>query len=242
MEFAQLQYGGWLLNVALWVWIFFLGRQNRLFSAYKWIYVYAALSALFSTSLMVVAATHGVSDLYYASLYVASQLSRLILPIIILLRIYFLFDSFRWRRDWHLACVPALLVTVELTQPHSGWVFFRVIYIVFAIFVYVGLCTVARRILSRRVLLGWNLTMVLLALTIPGTLQALVFGAYLLTGDRWNTQLWNHIGTLSSWLIITVGMTEYSPPRLTDWPEVESRVARERMWGDIKLLWRLLRS
>ncbi len=246
MEFAQVHYAGWLIKLCAWGWLFYQGRRNQIIRKYELVFAYAAVAALFSTLLLGVGSIVGLASPVYAHLYFWAEISGLVFTISILLKLYWLFDEVRWDRDWHLLLVPVLLCAIELLQPRDAWVYFRLIYCVYSIAIYFGLCALVRRIFSQRVILGWNMSLVLLAFTVPGVFHALAFATFLHEGNAFAIQVWNQATAISSWVILAVGMTEYSPPRLVEEVELaeqlEFRVVRVRMWESIKLLWRLLRS
>ncbi len=84
----------------------------------------------------------------------------------------------------------------------------------YAFLTYLGIATFLRMRTARTFDLGWNLTMVLFALTVPPTFYGLVVVGYCigLPIPYENVALWTKLVSTAFWIILAVGMTEYSPP------------------------------
>ncbi len=242
MQFSEIHYAPWIIQVGIWGCICYLGHKNKLFTRYPLVFAYVGASAFFGCLNLYVASVMGASSTTYAYLYAISELLCSGLTISILLSLYWLFDRFRWDRDWHLLAVPLALLLAEASVSRGGWIFYRLNYVVYVTMNYYGACALLRHLFSRRVVLGWNLTTVLLAFTVPGAFYALSHAEFLFGGDPWARMIWMKVTALSSSAIMAVGMTEYSPPRLVEAPQLEFRTARMLMRASLKLLWRLLRS
>ncbi len=240
MQEAALHLVFWCLKAALWVWIFVQGRRLGLAREYPLLYVYFGVAAATDTAMLLARYVFlDVNTYSYAYLYVSCYLTTLAASSAVALWIYFLHDRPRMR-DIHLAVVPAVLILVEFTMPQGKlWFWEHVISVVYGASNYFAIAALLRRAFSRRVAMGWNVAMVLIAFTLPGALHALVSAAG--TSGYLDAAVWKKFAALSAWIILAVAMTEHSPPELAPAGQMSYGESLFRMRRRVKLLWSVLR-
>lgn len=207
----------------------------RLFKRYPIVFTYVFAAILLELFMNVVKFKIGTDSLGYGYLYVGRSLITISLASAVILSIFFFYRPFSIRKDWHLAVVPALLAVFILSDSRRIWFYFRLLDIGYATLTYVGVVAVIRMHRTREVILGWNLTMVLLALTLPAAIYSSVFVVYTLglNVSKEDANLWMNGISVAAWIILAVGMTEYSPPlRVPRVPRVPPELDRPQAHSD----------
>ncbi len=225
-----------------WAWILYQGWRLQLFKHYRLIFTFVLYASLTESFTLFAALTWPTSQ-FYAYWFLGTGLGSEAFCIAILVSIYFLFDRFRLARDFHLLLVPALLILFEFSGDREVWFGYRLLIVGYAIQNYVGVSALCKRLLQGQLVLGWNLSMVLLALTLTAPLYGLLITGAIADVPFLPRVYWMKFISLSHWLIWAVGMTEYSPPQLvsTRAPEFSVQESLARMRRGIRLLWALLR-
>lgn len=205
----------WLLKLVVWISLIATSVHLELISKYRIIFTYIFLKIFVEASSPLLAPLIGTNSTAYLYLYIGLLTFFLLLAAWILLRVYRLFGSLRLSRDWHFAAVALGIVYLAFHETNDVWVVIKSLNVGYALLAYIGLATTIRMVRSRDIDLGWNLKMVLLALSLPASLYALIFVSYTMKAPVTNetASLWMRCAGLASWIILAVGMTEYSPPR-----------------------------
>ncbi len=205
----------WLIKVSAWCGFFFFSLRNRLVVRYPLVHIYVVLAIFGDVSVSSVAFWHGTSTMLYSYAYIAQSIVTAALASLVLAEIYLLLGGVTRVSYLHVMVVLTLLVIAIAVNDRNLWIYIRLLNGCYIGLAYLGLVTVIR-MQSRRheVLLGWNLKMVLFALTLPAAFFSLVFVIY-----TFGSGLSQHAATLwltgvgvASWVILAVGMSEYSPP------------------------------
>ncbi len=202
----------WPIRILAWASLFVSGFRLGLASRYPLIYVYIVSSAFAQALAPVAGAFFGYDDIGYAAFYTVFSLLEVGLVSAILLKIYRLLGPVT-RSGWHLLAVPALLAGIGFLELSQGWVVFRLLEVAYACLAYLGIATMLRMVRRREVVLGWNWTMTLLALTVPLTLSSIVFVTYESGAcSRDLMVLWLEGAGSGGWIIMALGLREFSPP------------------------------
>ncbi len=156
----------------------------------------------------------GVSNMTYAWCWVVKELVTESLTAAVLLQIYSLPEKISFRKDWHLS-VAFGFASLAFLDERQIWLFARLCSAAKLAVTYLGIVTILRIANRRDFRLGWNLKTVLVAVTVPAVFSHLIMSSYVMgllspeTGEVWAA--W--VG-LATWIILAVGMLEYSPPGL----------------------------
>lgn len=202
----------WVLKLSAWIALFVFAVRNRLIPRYPLVFAYIFWT-IGRGCLMQTAAAQ-LSALAYAYCYVVSSLLSIVFAAIVVLSICFQLRPFSWRHDWHLLAAPLAIALVAFSDASEMWLPARLLNIGYAGLTYLGVAALLRMVRTRDVDLGWNLKMVLFALTVPAGLFTCAFMAYTigLPVSYETTNLWAKGASLVFWIILAVGMMEYSPP------------------------------
>lgn len=201
----------WAVKLFSWGAIAICSSKFQLPRKYPSVFSYMGAHAFLDVTITSVAFLVGTETSFYLNIYTASSLVTTVLAFLVLCQIYFVFGPFNWWRDWHLFLVPTLVfaMTLSTSKPLQG--IWTGSYVVLT---YLGLAASFRMVTRREIDLGWNLKMVLLAISIPSGLYTLVLlGSF--TGSAVTYEvlsMWTRWVWVGSWVVLAVGMTEYSPP------------------------------
>lgn len=206
------------LRIILWLLLAWMARRHRLFSKYKLFFSYVAVVVFLDSAMPFVADSVGRNTYTYLYIYVALKALVSGIESVILLKIYWLFSAPSPRKDWHLVAVPIGLFMVAGADQRLAYLLVRMAPTFGMTVGYFGTVTLYRMFRSREVQLGWNLKMVLFGLTVPTTFQSIFIATYLngFTIPIATIDVWLRGVDLMFWVVIVVGMSEYSPPRRAD--------------------------
>ncbi len=206
----------WIVKALVWAFLLVNALRLRLIGKYPLVFAMIFVSMFCSVSMHWLAYAIGTANMTYAAAWVTRGIVTETITAAVLLRIYFMAGKFNLRRDWHLFAVPILLVAAIFLDGRPLWIFARVISASTLVVTYLGLAAIAHTARSKKLNLGWNLKMVLLAITVPSVFEYIVNTVYFMGMplSRETAQIWL-IGTeLAIWIILAIGMVEFSPPVL----------------------------
>ena len=206
----------WLVTLFQWGVVVWLGLRNGLIRRYSLVFVYV-FWGIFGTgiALGIAQSRFASQSETYALLYFSEALISTSLAAVVILRIYAIIHPFSWRRDWHLALVPLFLGGLILFDPNPMRLSVKLVNAGHVTLMYFGCATLFEMRRSREVDLGWNLKMVLLAVTLPAGFFTFIFMGYTmaLPIPYEGVRLWSKGVSVAYWLILAAAMIEYSPPR-----------------------------
>lgn len=206
----------WILTLVAWAFLLINSFRLGLVLKYRVVFTFVFISMLCEAAMPWVAAQVGDDTRLYAIIHTGTVLIYFLLAAAVLLHIYAVCGQFALRKDWHLFAGPLLLVGLSAPMDRSFWTSASLINSAAIVVTFLGIATIVRSRRKCEVSLGWNLKMVLLAVTVPYAFQSIVFVAYLtrLPVSSEATDLWLQGSSLAAWIILAVGMMEYSPPTL----------------------------
>ncbi len=205
----------WIVTLATWAILLFNSFRLGLLPKFPLVFTLILSSMLFEASMPWLAVALDSKKGLYTSIYMVTVTINVALAAIVLLSIYSVLGKIGIRSGWHLVVVPALIFGLTLSGGSNFWTFSHFLDAAPLIVTYLGVVTMARsRRKKKTIQLGWNLKMVLLAVTVAYVFQFIVFAAYRmglpLSYD--SLILWLQGSSLAGWIILAVGMIEYSPP------------------------------
>lgn len=160
--------------------------------------------------------TFGVRSIKYTYVYVFCSTILILCALAVVLDIYRVLGAFSFKGDWYLPAGSLCIMLVGFFDQRPIWPLYRMLDILYSILTFVGGATLLRMIVRRkRVNLGWNLKLVLLALTIPASFFSLVFVTFTMGMglSHQTASFWTQGAALASWIILVAAMYDHSPPR-----------------------------
>lgn len=199
-------------KILAWISLLYFSLRLRLIQRYPLVFVYILVTMACSLAMPI--AKDRLEPLSYAYVYVGRTLLTTFLAGVVLLWIYRVIGPYRWRDGWRLIVISGLIGLLMLSESSHVWAPWRAVNVASGILAYLGLETLIRARRARIVTLGWNLTVVLMALTIPAAFYALVAVGYSIgLGISYEgVSLWMKVIGAAFWVLLAAGMTEYSPP------------------------------
>ncbi len=208
----------WSVKVLVWAFLLFNSFRLRLIGKYRLVFAMILVSMASSVLINWLAYRIGTANMTYAAAWVGRGILTEAITAAVLLRIYRLAGKLSIRRDWHLVAIPVVLVAAIFLDERPLWFFARVVSASNLIVTYLGLAAIARTARCRNLILGWNLKMVLMAITVPSVFEYIINTVYFMGMplSRDAAQLWLTGTELAIWIILAMGMLEYSPPVYLD--------------------------
>lgn len=206
----------WIAKAVVWAFLLMNALRNDLIRRYRLVFTMIISSMVLSVAMLLLSEQIGTGNMTYAIAWVSRSLLTAVITGGVAIQIYSIPGKISPRRDWHLVVVPIILVLLTFLDNERVWVYARVVSLTSLVVTYLGLAALVRTARCKRLDLGWNLKVVLLAVTVPSVFEYLVLTAYFmglpLSYD--STRLWLKGASLATWIILALGMMEYSPPVL----------------------------
>lgn len=204
---------------------------------YPVVYTYIAVTLLIVGVGEVLAAKLGILSPDYLLLFAWFLLVHAAVGISVLLQIYLL------RRkpslaDAHLLVFLALMLTRPFFWTESIWLSYRLLTGAQMLQTYLGMSAFARLFYGGRILPGWNLPMVVVAITFSSIFRSLIIAEYLFgvhALSHASSSLGMELTTIGSWVIFVFGLWHCSPPRPFNMASRRKDI-KARIWANIKIL------
>ena len=222
-----------ILIAKVFVWALLLVNSVRLRLIRKYPLVFAMILAWMASEIAMRALESlvGLSNMTYTWAWFGQSFLTGSLTLLVLMQIYSLPAKLSIRKNWRLAALASVLVGFAFFDGQQVWLPSRVVVAFNLLVAFLGVATIVRTSGGKNFRLGWNLRMVLLAVTVPSVFAQLVFNSYVIKMLSYDVaSLWVAGAGLAAWLILAVGMMEYSPPVFLSVPEpcpVGSAFAKE---------------